>query len=93
MKSHSGPDDAEQAVSKLMKLASALGAIPAIHPVRAAAVLGVRRETVYRWIRNGDLECVMRQGQRWVSVRSLIRRIEQTYGSTSAFNALVDEIR
>lgn len=64
--------------------------LPAVPPKRAADLLSVNKRTVYRWLRDEILERVPHGSYSWVSVRSIAKYMEDSYGKTAAFNLLED---
>lgn len=77
-----------QSLSHLLEVSKKLESIEAVAPARAATVLGVSPRTIYRRLKIGVLEQVPFRGRIGVSVRSLLRQLEERYGSTREFNLL-----
>ena len=76
--------------ASFVTLERTLAELRAIHPHRAASVLGVSVRTVYRWLESKELEGNPRDGGKWVSVRSVLWMFERRYGPTATFDALKD---
>ncbi len=75
-------------VADLQRLNAAFQRVDARPPAVAARLLGVTKRTIYRRLQDGALEGVPRGRSVWVSVRSLVRALEDKYGPTRDFNVL-----
>ena len=60
--------------------------IEAVPAIQAARYLGIDRKTVYRWVDDGKLEMIRRNGKAWISVRSIETRMNERYFGTQEFD-------
>lgn len=87
------PPPPPSSLSCLDRWLAAIENVEAIPPVHAARKLRVHPTTVYRWLRHGDLEAILRKGKSWVTVRSILHFTTNSYGPTTEFNALSEFLK
>ena len=82
------PDDEIGLAREIKKKLDALRA-QAVPPEIAADLLGWDRASVYRSIKNREIEFVIRRKRhKWVTVRAILDELEEQYGPTAKYDVL-----